>query len=119
MERELERDDEWVVDEREHRPLCQDMCNLTRSLRDMCFADGLECINPLRVLLPDLHHFSKAPFPDDLEEIKCLDRKWFISNGLEVYFEVKGPGTRRCGIPLVRGMLLGSLVRKMRKSKER
>jgi hypothetical protein len=73
LERKLERHDEWIVYERQHSSLRENVGNLTRAGSDVRLADRFECIDPLRVLLAHLHHFAKAALADDLEQIKRLD----------------------------------------------
>jgi len=74
LEREFERDDERVVDQRQHGSLGKDMGDLTRSTGYVSFADRLECIDTLGILLANLHDLSKGTLPDHFEQVERVDR---------------------------------------------
>jgi hypothetical protein len=102
LEREFEGDNERVVDECKHRALGEDVGDLFRALGDMGLPNGLQGINPLRVLLLDL----QDALGDNFEEIERLDCEWFLlAYGPEVNLEVEGARAVRSGVPLVRAVL--------------
>ena len=105
LERELERHDKRVVHEREHGALREDVRNLAGARRDVRLADRLEGVYPVRVLLPDLHHFPERALPDDLEEVELLDREPLVTRRLEVDLEVERARARGRGVPLIRCVL--------------
>jgi len=89
LERELEWYNERVVDQGQNSPLSKNMSDLSRSLRDVRLADGLQRIYPLGILLPHLHDFSEATLSDDLEEVEGFDGQGFASKGSEIDLEVE------------------------------
>ena len=82
MEREFEGNNKRVVDQGQNGSLGEDVGDLTRSARYVGFADRLECVDTLRVLLADLHDFPKGTFPNHLEEIERVDRESFMPSRL-------------------------------------
>jgi hypothetical protein len=105
LERKFEGYDEGIVDQRQNSSLGKDMGDFTWALGDVRFADGLECIYSTSVLLFNHHHFAKAPFANDLQEIKRFDGERLILSGPEVDLEVEGAGTGRGRIPFIGGVL--------------
>ena len=89
LERELERHDERVVDEREHGAFGEDMRDLAGAGCDVGLTDGLERVYALRVLLADLHDLAERAFTYDLEEVKLLNRERLVPCRLEVDLEVE------------------------------
>ena len=89
MKREFERDYERIIDEREDVTLREDMRDLARTLCNVRLANRFERVYPLRILLSNLHHFSKASPSDNFEQFKGVNREWLISGWLEIYFEVE------------------------------
>jgi hypothetical protein len=105
----LEREFEWynkrAVYKGKDCALSKDVGDFSRSLCNMRFADGFECVDTLCVLLPNLHHLAEATFANYFKKIKRIDCEALVAGRFEIYFEVER--TRACGgtVPLVRGML--------------
>ena len=73
LERELERDDERVVDLGEDGALGEGVRHL--GPRDnVRLADRLERVDPPRVLLAHLHHLAERALADHLEQVERVDR---------------------------------------------
>lgn len=104
LERELQRYDKRIIHESKDCALREDMCDLPRSACNMGFSNGLQSVNPLGVLLSDLHDLSEASLTDDLEKLEGLDRQ-ALSARLEPNLEVELPRTGRGDIPLVAHMM--------------
>lgn len=81
------------------------MSDLTGSTRYVGFADRLECIDTLCVLLANLHDFSKGTFPDHFEQVERVDCERFVPSRLIGDGKVERSGARCRGVPLVRDML--------------
>lgn len=90
LERKLEGNNEWVIDEGKNSALSQNVCNFTRTLSDMSFTYCLQSIDTLSVLFPDLHDLAETALPNDSEEIECFDSKGFMTTGFEIDLEMEG-----------------------------
>lgn len=101
MERELERYDERIVDERQDSTLGQDVCDFPGTRRNVGLPDRLERVDPLRIFLPDLHDFAEAALPNDLEQIELLDGEGFVAGGLEVDLEMERARAGCRAVPLI------------------
>jgi hypothetical protein len=101
LEREFERYDKRIVDQSQNSPLRKDMGNFPWPASDMRLPNSLEGVDPLCVLLPNLHHFPKAPLTDHFEQIECFDREQLVAELLKVDFEVERAGTVGRCVPLV------------------
>lgn len=97
----LEWNNEWTVHQGENCTFCQDVCDFSWALGNVCLADRLQGIDTLRILFPDLHDLAKAALADDFKEIKGLDGERFIAAGFEVNLEVERARTSSGGIPLI------------------
>ena len=58
------------------------MSDLTGPTRYVGFADRLECIDTLGVLLADLHDLSEGTFPNHFEQVESVDCERFVPSGL-------------------------------------
>jgi len=65
------------------------VCDLPWALCDMGFPYCLQRIYSLSVLLPDLHHLSKAALANDLEQVERFDRQGFAADRTEGNLQVE------------------------------
>ena len=100
MERELQRDDEWIVNKCENSPFRENVGDFTRPRRNVGLSDGLQGVDSLCVLLPNLHHLAKTSLADDIQQVKLIDSQRLMSGRLEVDFEMEGAGSGNGLIPL-------------------
>jgi len=77
------------------------VCNFARTLRDVCFADCLQGIYPLGVLLANLHDLTKTTLSNDFEQIEGFNCERLVADGFEVNFEMERPRSSYGIIPLI------------------
>lgn len=58
------------------------MRDLARSTCYVGFANRFESVDALGILLANLHHLSKGPFPNHFEEVERVDGESFMPSGL-------------------------------------
>lgn len=71
LERELQGNDERIVDLGQHRSLGESMCDFG-SRDDVSLSDGLEGVDSASILLHDLHDFTKTTLAHDLQQVEIL-----------------------------------------------
>lgn len=118
LERELQGNDERIVDLGQHRSLSESMCDL-RPRDDVSFSNGLEGVDPASILLHDLHDFAKTALTHDLQQVKILhleaalpvlDERDADLDRASAELEVQPLGTQLTQVPLLLSMSSGGLL---------